>query len=297
VIDLVTAALRDLGCLPSRSAPTLQIGLTRGDTLWLDVFASKDAFVHVKVSDAVSLREEVRVYHAAYGTFRAFMPEPLGYVVREGWEIFACEGVPHRALLAQHLTRHAARISEFFRAARTGRRPDTGSGHQPLLTRLEAAYAGSRFDAALAPWRTEKGRRELALLGEAPQHGDFTLNNLGLTREGLVVFDWEDFGKVGLPGLDLCTLVVSAFEAHPEGAVDAFAGRSVAGRRLWPLVEPACASLGMDVAQFRRLVPLHLLAFLQLKEGYGGAVRARIDDLLARICADLPRPASEPIHG
>ena len=297
MIDLVTAALRDFGCLPSRGTPALQIGLTRGDTLWLDVFASKDAFVHVKVSDAVSLREEVRVYHAAFGTFRAFMPEPLGYVVREGWEIFACEGVSHRALLPQHLPRHAARVTEFFRAARTGRRPDTGGGHRALLARLEAAYGGSRFDAALAPWRTEQGRRELLALGEAPQHGDFTLNNLGLRRNGLVVFDWEDFGKVGLPGLDLCTLVVSAFESQPEATVDAFAGRGAAGRRLWSLVEAACAGLGIDVAQFRRLVPLHLLAFLQLKEGYGGAVRARIDELLARVCADLPRPASEPIHG
>jgi len=298
VIDVVTGVLRELGCIVAGADPHLHIGLTRGDTLWLDVFDARGGFVHVKTSDAISLGEEARVYHAAFGTYRDFMPQPLGYVVRDGWEIFACEGVAHRPLLAHHVLHgRGGMLAGYLAAARAARRPDAGVGHRPLLARLEAAYAGSRFDAALAPWRTARGRSELAAIGESPQHGDFVLNNLGLRRQGLVVFDWEDFGKITLPGLDLCTLLVSALGTDRPDAAEALAGCGAPGRRLAPAMRFACDALGLAVDQFQRLVPLHLLAFLQLKEGYATAVHDRIAGLLESVCATLPLATSDRVHG
>jgi thiamine kinase-like enzyme len=47
---------------------------------------------------------------------------------------------------------------------------------------------------------------ELRELPEVPQHGDFVHNNLGRARDTLYVFDWEDYGKVCLPGFDLAML-------------------------------------------------------------------------------------------
>jgi hypothetical protein len=262
------------------------------------VFDERGRFVHVKTSDVFSLSEEVRVYHAAFGTYRAYMPRPLGYCVREGWQVFVCEGVAHRPLLGHHVVHRGGRIfGGFFAAAHSGRRFNAGDGHLPLLARLEAAYAGSRFDAALAPWRTPAGQAELAALGASPQHGDFVLNNLGLRHEGLVVFDWEDFGKIALPGLDLCTLLVSAIDTDAATAADALAGRDAPGRRLAPTVATACGALALSVAQFHRLVPLYLLAFLQLKERYATAVHERIAGLLTRVCAALPHTAKDHVHG
>ena len=298
MIDIVAAVLRELGCLAPDTDPRCHIGLTRGDTLWMDVFDEHGGFVHVKTSDVFSLREEVRVYHAAFGTYRAYMPRPLGYCVRDGWQIFACEGVTHRPLLPHHVVRGGGTmLAGFFAAARSGRRPGVGGAHHSLLARLEAAYAGSRFDAVLAPWRTAAGHIELAALGDSPQHGDFVLNNLGLRHEGLVVFDWEDFGKVALPGLDLCTLLVSAIDADAPTAADALTGRGVPGRSLASAAETACAALGLTVGQFHRLVPLYLLAFLQLKQAYATAVHDRIARLLERVCAAEPRTAGDRVHG
>jgi hypothetical protein len=297
VIDVVTQALAELGLLPGDKIEGLHIGLTRGDTLWLDVFVDRASFLHVKVSDVLSLREEVRVYHAAYGTFGELMPRPLGHVVRSGWDIFVCAGVEHRTLHARDVLARAHDVLRpFFAAARAARRP-AGAANAALLSRLEAAYAASSFDAALAPWRGDEGRAALASLGEAPQHGDFVLNNVGLARGGLVVFDWEDFGKVALPGLDLCTLLVSTLDGDAPAAVDALLGRGPEGRRIGHVVERECAALDLPVSAFRRCVPLYLLAFLQLKEGYATAVHARIARLLGRVCAALPRDSRAPVHG
>ena len=296
MIDVVTRALGELGLLPHGTILGLEAGLTRGDTLWLDAFVDHRSFVHVKLSDVLSLREEVRVYEAAFGTFGALMPRPFGYLVRDGWDIFACAGVRHRPLLAHHVLSPGHDVMrDFFAAARGGRRK-SATANLALLASLERAYAGSPFEAALGPWRSEEGRAALAALGEAPQHGDFTLNNVGLGRDGLVVFDWEDFGKVALPGFDLCTLLVSALHPDSPGAADAILGSGPEGRRVAPVVERACAALDLPVGAFRRAVPLYLLAFLQLKEGYATAVHDRIARLLARVCAALPRLQAAPAH-
>jgi hypothetical protein len=296
VIDVVTEVLGELGLLPHGRIEGLQVGLTRGDTLWLDAFVDGPTFVHVKLSDAVSLREEVRVYDAAFGTFGALMPRPFGRVVRGGWDIFVCAGVGHRPLLAHDVLAAGPDVMhDFFVAARRGRRR-SATANLALLARLEDAYRGTPFDAALAPWRSEEARAALAGLGEAPQHGDFALNNLGLGHDGLVVFDWEDFGKVALPGLDLCTLLVSALDLDAPRAADALLGRCEDGRRFAPTLDRACHALELPVPTFRRAVPLYLLAFLQLKEAYAAAVHARIARILARVCATLPAIQAAAAH-
>jgi hypothetical protein len=258
-----------------------------GDTLWLNAFVDGDHFLHVKVSDVVSLRGESRIYEQAWQTFRDFMPRPLGYCIEGGWEIFVTEGVVHRPVIPRSVLKSGAErktaqaICHFFEASRQ-RQPTASDLHVELLGDLESHFRNTPFAPLLTHWCSERGQRELETVGSVLQHGDFVANNIAIARSGLIVFDWEDYGKNRLPGLDLCTLIVSSLSVDEADELL---------RLEAPLHKPVCATLGIDVAQFRRLVPLYLLSFLYLKEEYATEVRRRIAGVLQRIAASDPAPA------
>ena len=292
MIGTVTAFLEELGLLRSGARPRFHCGITRGDTLWLDAFVDGATFVHVKVSDVIGLADEARVYADAYAVHGGFLPRPYGHAVRDGWDLFACEGIEHRAIAVQDLPGGtsgrvvAQALPRLLAPARSG---SGEPGPSPWLARLEEAYGGSAFDGVLAPWRAPAQRERLARLPRVAQHGDFVLNNLGVARGRLVVFDWEDYGKVDLPGFDLSTLLASAVDPADPAAGVTLAGRGPVAARWRPVVTPACAALGFTADEFYRLVPLHLLAFLQLKTNYARAVHDRVAGLLERLCA-APAP-------
>jgi hypothetical protein len=47
------------------------------------------------------------------------------------------------------------------------------------------------------------------------QHGDLVANNVGVTARGIVIFDWEDFGRVELPGFDIALFLASCLDYNP----------------------------------------------------------------------------------
>jgi hypothetical protein len=290
VIRIVTAALSELGLLASGSNPRFHFGLTKGDTLWTDAYVDRRRYFHVKLSDVVSLRDEANIHAEAFGWFSSLMPRPLGHCIRDGWAIFVTEGVPHRqffpddVLNRRRATEWVPEICRFFERSRLD--PMTGSPHAAfgtLLASLETSFKDSPFEAVLTPWSSGLGLRELEALRLTRQHCDFVPNNMGVTDSGLVVFDWEDFGKISLPGLDLCTLVVSCVSGDTDMVLAN--GGSALAERCSVFVNPACVALDMDVALFWRLVPLYLLTFLHLKNTYGRDVRIRISALLSQLAS------------
>ena len=281
MISAITTALHRLALLqPEERAPRFHIGLTTGDTLWLNAFVDDRRFFHVKASDIVSLREEAQMYEQAWQTFSEFMPRPLGYCVEDGWDIFVTEGVVHRPVFPRALLRAdggrktAHAICSFFETSRQRQPRDQRSAHGALLGNLESRFKRSPFAPLLAHWCSGHGLRELEAIGSVLQHGDFVSNNIAFARSRLVVFDWEDYGKISLPGLDLCTLIVSSLEVDEADALI---------RDEAPILKPVCHILNLEPAQFRRLVPLYLLSFLYLKEGYATEVRQRIAGFLERM--------------
>ena len=85
MMGAVTAALLEFGAIRAGEDPRYHVGLTQGDTVWLDAFRMDGSFFHAKVAEYVTLRDEVRVYGEAYDVYRQFMPMPVGYTVRDGW--------------------------------------------------------------------------------------------------------------------------------------------------------------------------------------------------------------------
>jgi hypothetical protein len=291
MIPTITRALRALSLLAADEPVRYLIGLTKGDTVWLDVFRRDGSYLHVKAAEFFALRDEARVYAEAFARHGNYMPAPLGFTECDGWQFLISEGVEHRPLHPNPLThapgasRVARSIWRYFAAASEApRNDDPRAVHAALLGRLEQTFRGTRFAPLAARWSAEEAFPRLVALGAAPQHGDFVANNLGMTRRGLRVFDWEDFGKVALPGFDLCTLAASFVN---DVAPDAGMRRDgPLASRLDAFLAPACAALRLDLDAFWHFVPLYLLAFLHLKHGYATEVRDRTARLLER-CADV----------
>jgi hypothetical protein len=261
--------------------------------LWFQAFVGHGVFYHVKVSEYTNLDDEVRRYNDAWARFGKFMPRPLGYVHREGRYFFVMEGVVHQALLSRgrrsagSAPRLPHEVVSYFEAAGGHRAAVTeGRTHSKLLERLEARFRSSPHAPLLVAWLEGRGTRELDALGVSPQHGDFVLSNLGIAAHRLVIFDWEDFGKICLPGFDLCTLVISSIDLETDDLDCLVEGRGPLVDRLSVVVMPACKALGIEAAQFWHAFPLYLLTFLYLKDAYATDVRRRIESCLNRLYSD-----------
>jgi len=284
VIELVTAALVEFGLIEPNRTPRYNVGLTKGDTVWFHAFVEDGRFFHVKVSDAISLRNEADICEATSRVFDGFVPEPLGYCVKDGWDIFITEGVNHLPLPATALIgSNGARppadaLSVFFEASRHSPQLHSGSELETLLANLEQRFKDSELAPLLSGWCSGHGRAKLDSLGSVMQHGDFVQNNIGVAARRLIIFDWEDYGKVCVPGFDLSTLLVSSLEF--ETAVATMRDGNLLVDRFSSVLKSACRALDIQVKDFLHLLPLYLLTFLHLKADYAAEIRRRITSLL-----------------
>lgn len=116
----------------------------------------------------------------------------------------------------------------------------------------------------------------LASLPYTPQHCDMTMNNIGLTRTGLILFDWENYAFINIPGFDLCTILVSGCQfslLKLTATID---------NNIQSFLQPIIDSFGITVSQFYDLIFIHLILFYQLKNqhGYSQEVIQRTENML-----------------
>lgn len=102
-----------------------------------------------------------------------------------------------------------------------------------------------------------------------PQHGDLTLYNFGIHHGTVILFDWEDYGRIGFAGYDLATFLLSiilacneyvAIEQHPAKLLE------IPGSEL---VLKSLKSISMSVEHFTRLFPFFIICFIYMKGQFG----------------------------
>jgi hypothetical protein len=286
VIKTVFTILAELGLWQVGQRRCYNVSITKGDVLLITVFTSDHSFLHVRASELVNLQSEFRAHREAWATYPQFVPRPLGYLARDGWEIIVTEGVFYQPL-SRNLTLTSGPVQgilEFFAtASRQARSKTPAKPHGCLLANLHDTFKNTPFASVLQPWLTVPGRGELEAVSHIPQHGDFVLENLGNANSKLVIFDWEDFGKIALAGLDLCSLFISTVEFDArEIRLLMEVDKSVSNRHA-SLLKQACVALDLDFQLFRRLIPLYALIFLRLKENYTGRIQQRTAALLQQL--------------
>ena len=121
--------------------------------------------------------------------------------------------------------------------------------------------------------------------GKTNQHGDFAINNIAVdTRGKLILFDWEDFGRINYPFFDLATLAFSNVLSQDKveelgedpGILSDFPGAD--------MVALVCRQQGMSINSFKKHFPFYMMLFIYLKQdlAYGDYIIARLKKFLDR---------------
>ena len=288
MLKRVEQVLRELGLVASQAPLHCYINITSGDSLAISAFTGGANFFQIKASEYLNLAPLYESYCAASRDFGAFVPRPLGYREYDGWSIMVTAGVRHTVARPERVLNRAAegpsgltrQLLDFLRrGSQLQSRPDPD-----WLAELQAYFAPTPWACAAAGCISQALALGVESMRTVPQHGDFVINNLGWSEGALVVFDWEDYRKVGLPGLDIFTLVLSLLAQDDIAALRALA--DVHGRhegRVEEFVRRACEVQDIAPALFRGLVPLYLLVFLYLKRNYGVQIQERIARTLLQL--------------
>lgn len=301
VIDDIYAFLDEIRLVPSGARVPFNISFLRATLV--ELFVDEKHSIVVKVAPAKSdaaaaILREHDALRMQEGSFTHLVPVPLALTCRGGTVLLVLQGIVHRpATLEDLCSAHISGQSDmckFLCRAETTMPMARGSEARALPLERAFAYLPDLLRQKII---TLGGTREWpslqASLPPVAQHCDLSINNVGRTAEGFVVFDWEDYGRIALPGFDICTLIASACAFDPgrvhamvtPGLAGGPSARGVLGQAMHRLPTPP----GCMVDLF--LMSLVLFHALKCELGYGGVV---IENSRKLISALIESSSQEP---
>ena len=290
MLSQVLAEINDRGWFDTSIAYEKNIYLSQGASLWMVLTRGGCPDTFVKFSDLVNLQEESARCREASRCFERHAPQFVGFTCRESLSILVTRAVDFDAVTVNSFanTREADAVRnglvEYFAQART-LVPETKHRQPPIwLGQVRQFFVDHRLRDVARP---ALDRLALLILNLRciPQHGDLVMNNLGIKKSGsLAIFDWEDFGALSLPGLDLFTLEYS-FAQGARWLRDH--GRDSDTSRALGLPSLQAAS-GLDPEVFEQLRLPCALAFRYLKRNYGPEIQNQLDSVILALAKDGP---------
>ena len=291
MLSQVQQVLTQRGWFDTTVPYQMSVHLTQGACVWLLLSRNGVVDTHVKFSNSINLHDEALRCAAAHAGYPALAPRFVGHANVDALHLLVSRAVDFQGadsafLLDPDPRRGAAAAIEAYFAAMPHIPAPAGlaaSASADLVSAMQAYFGTHPLSSLAQAWLADGLPDSLRRLPPMAQHGDLVLNNLGKSRAGdLVIFDWEDFGAVSVPGLDLFTLELAlAGDVHLL-----LAGRRQPAAPLGRLVQRCCAAMGLELDVYRRLAPFYALVFRYLKRNYGPAVRARMDGLLQQFDAE-----------
>ena len=279
-------ALADHRWFDPRSAYEKTIHFNIGSTGWMVLSRSGIPDTFVKISEFPgALADEALRYAAASATYGSLTPHLKGYRQLPQGDILVSQAVDADGLspLAFQGGRHAAQVmsglDRYFAAMARSELPASlpTLTNSVLIPTLREYYAAHPQSVLIQRHLSDVMHCHCLALPNLPQHGDLVLNNLALAQGELIVFDWEDFGRIQLPGLDLYTVLMSLGLGGPEVRAHSAKANSVWRR----LVQGGCPPLNISIDQLGAMKGVYLLAFRYLKRNYGPDIGQRMDRLIA----------------
>ena len=293
MLKAIAAVLQDLNLETENTPLRYCISISSGDTVSVGVFVDTRRFYQVKAAEFVAFEEEYDAHMRGWQQYGNLVPKPLGRQVRAGWDVFVTQGVQHKPFIFRNkgkgrtITKVIDDLSHFFRVSATaGETAHVANPHDAFLDKLEFYFESSPYSSVASHWIKQGRSLGVCGLPQLAQHGDFVANNLGYSGKQLVVFDWEDFGKYHLPGLDICSFCFSVAPGVEDLRALMTSGNSQ-NTALGTFVHRACAASGMDTDFFRGMIPLYLLCFLYVKRGYSPVVQSRIGTAVSQLSGSI----------
>jgi hypothetical protein len=273
MIDLVTEILDSRGLVPADRLDGCNIYI--GKNLVFHVYDKGGDFVVVKIRDTAEIEAEFAAMQLAHEVMPAHVPRPLALHRARDRHLLVIEGVAHEALASQAIERHGAALAEAMRRFIDGARarfvaPGDSAPHSATLARLIDDLDGPEAGVL----RRVVAGLDLDALDRLPhvsQHGDLVMNNFGRAQRGMIIFDWEDFGRVTLPGFDVALLICSCLRHDMVRIRHLF--ETGEPRHMGEILAHFCAG-EIDRDLFRRLLPVYYGTFQDLKRsmGYGAEI-------------------------
>lgn len=237
----------------------------------------------VKFTELASFATEAARARSSGERFPTHTPRFLGYAKRPGLEVLASRAVSFLPVTGRMMLGGSdgaavcAGLERFFQRMREAGTAlhDHHRGHA-WFADMCAYFSRHEGQGVTGPALQRLGAA-LKTLVPLPQHGDLVLNNLGLRPDReLVVFDWEDYGAVHLPGLDLFTLEDSIHQDLAQRSP--YRSAQVSSQALD--IGRLCDALGLPRELYADLRLSYALVFRYLKRNYNAEVRARLDLLI-----------------
>jgi len=287
MLDDVLARLREQGLLSDERAAHCNV-FVRLDNLLVNVFDHDGRHYYLRMTEAYDLEQEYRVARSVAELVGRFVPQPRAFFRLDKLTCMVTEGVEFEVVTGSTLleaTTNAPVVREllaYFDHAAGALAVSGGSTHVDDLARiLTERYVGTEQEQLCTRVLETSDLDALRALPAQRQHGDFVPNNFGMRGDRLLIFDWEDFGKVDLPGFDLAVLLGSLVDFDP-GRLRAMRDAELARAPVAWLNE-ACRLARIDTGLFLRSLPFYLCLFMWLKDRYSPAIRLKVNRAVAAL--------------
>ncbi len=283
MIELIEELLVENKLIDNPGKAAFDIIFTTGSCLLLNAFINNDQFYHFKVTEIDDLYPEYQLYQEARELFGDYTPNIIGFLRKNGWDIVLTEGVHHRVLSPARLIEDKSNLTQqiinFLKLMTAkGGPPASKNRHNDFIQELYDHFSSTQFAHVIEPWLNNS---KIESLPHIRQHGDFAVNNIAESGSKLIIFDWEDFGKVALPGFDLCILLASVLRYDDREILAFIRDPKPKHSTLSNLLDLSKEVAGIAPSLFKELIPLYLTIFLYLKKDYGTSIQKNVGDLIS----------------
>lgn len=291
MLDPILYALNQIGVNASADDVDINVVFSIGKTVSANVKVGGKGFYYIKLTRFDSLSDEAYKNRAARDIHGQVVPDVLGSMFIEPWSIIVFESVDFRPVEAtDFMSKRMSRelflnLVNFFESSKVGILRGFEKKQRSLLFSevVQFLNGGDWCPRGIVEYtkRCEDGFGQFIF--SVPQHGDFVLNNLGyIKNRGLVVFDWEDYGEIDLPGFDLFMICMSIGGMRSEVAVGIRSGETV----FQGFIQDVCLRIDLDYQLFREMTLLYAIVFLFLKRNYGERISEISKAIVLGLAAD-----------
>lgn len=284
MLNRVVRALAQQGWIDAAVRYERLVQLTRASGICMILVRDGLYETYVKFSPHMDYADEAARSAAAHAAHPNLTARFLGHIHVDGVDIMASQALQYQELAGKDLltgqlaAKVASALTEYFTSMASAGIPKAlpAVGNLDLPAVLRDYFKNHPLSACTEPWLGPELDEKLAVLTPLPQHGDFVLNNLGDIGRTLVIFDWEDYARIQLPGMDLYSLLMSLGLGGVRSVVDYGQNHP----ELPELVRRLCGAMKLPVQVYESLIPIYLLTFLYLKRDYARAVQQHMETLL-----------------
>lgn len=222
-------------------------------------FVPKEKFFHIKISMTDDLQAEYQQLKTLYNHFSRFMVKPLGFHIWAEKGFLVNQGLRHDPFSLYKILISKPKQNEiidyFLLSQATCLKRSVQ--HSEPVSLVMTCVLQDEFQIRQVEMLSE----QLLSLGCQNQHSDFVVNNLAFNGDNLIIFDWEDYGKIQYPGFDLAIFLCSLFEFNMKELFNALKNTPAIRR----IAIECFKEIGLEISDVYQFMPLYLYGFLYLK--------------------------------